>query len=163
MDAHTGEVNLKKSNLVAIVVPVCVVVVALVVVATVFFVRHRRLQRSFLAFANSHYNTRSGTTTFSSDLGQSLWLCWAKGMMVWGERDGGMVLVKGVGGMGEGTGGWCWSKGWGKARGDGVCQRRWGKAMGGMVFVKGDDGIGRWDGDWGMVFVKGDDGMGGKG
>ncbi|KAK7105788.1 sortilin-related receptor-like isoform X2 [Littorina saxatilis] len=61
-------VQLTKKNLVAIVVPVCLVLVALVVIVMVFVVRHRRLQRSFLAFANSHYNTRSGTTTFSSDL-----------------------------------------------------------------------------------------------
>ena len=63
-------VRLSKTNLVAILVPVCLVLVALVVVVMVFVVRHRRLQRSFLAFANSHYNTRSGTTTFSGDLGQ---------------------------------------------------------------------------------------------
>ena len=32
----------------------------------IYIVRHRRLQRSFLSFANSHYDTRSGTTTFSA-------------------------------------------------------------------------------------------------
>lgn len=61
-------VVLSQTHLVAIVVPVVLVMVTLGVVAAVFYIRHRRLQRSFLAFANSHYNTRSGTTTFSSDL-----------------------------------------------------------------------------------------------
>lgn len=60
--------GISKNHLVAIVVPICLVLVVVGVVAMVFVVRHRRLQRSFLAFANSHYNTRSGTTTFSSDL-----------------------------------------------------------------------------------------------
>ncbi|XP_076438284.1 sortilin-related receptor-like [Babylonia areolata] len=67
-DDSDSVISVSKSYLVAIVVLVCLVVLALAVVAAVFIVRHRRLQRSFLAFANSHYNTRSGTTTFSSDL-----------------------------------------------------------------------------------------------
>ncbi|XP_012935564.1 sortilin-related receptor [Aplysia californica] len=61
-------VSIKKTNLVAILVPVGVVVVLLSAGLVVFIVRHKRLQRSFLAFANSHYNIQSGTTTFSDDL-----------------------------------------------------------------------------------------------
>lgn len=59
-------VSLSKKNLIGIFVVVAVIVVALVVVLAVFIVRHHRLQRSFLSFANSHYDTRSGTTTFSA-------------------------------------------------------------------------------------------------
>lgn len=63
-------ISLSKTNLVAILVPLALVFVALVAVIMVFVVRHRRLQRSFLAFANSHYNTRSGATTFPTELGK---------------------------------------------------------------------------------------------
>lgn len=57
-----------KTNFVAILVPIGIVVVGLMVLVMVFVVRHRRLQRSFLAFANSHYNTRSETTRFGNEL-----------------------------------------------------------------------------------------------
>ncbi|XP_071492134.1 sortilin-related receptor-like [Diadema antillarum] len=40
-------------------------VIVLIVVLVYFVVRHRRLQQSFMSFANSHYDTRSGTATFS--------------------------------------------------------------------------------------------------
>ena len=63
-------VSITKTNLVAVLVPVALVVVALSAGLVVFIVRHKRLQRSFLAFANSHYNIQSGTTTFSDDLGK---------------------------------------------------------------------------------------------
>ncbi|KAK6963835.1 Sortilin- receptor [Biomphalaria glabrata] len=66
--SKTDAVSISKTNLVAIIVPVAVVVVALSVGLVVFIVRHKRLQSSFLAFANSHYNIQSGTTTFSDDL-----------------------------------------------------------------------------------------------
>ncbi|GFO29808.1 sortilin-related receptor [Plakobranchus ocellatus] len=62
------DVSVSRSNLVAILVPVALVVVALSAALVFFIVRHKRLQRSFLAFANSHYNIQSGTTTFSDDL-----------------------------------------------------------------------------------------------
>ncbi|GAB1604830.1 sortilin-related receptor-like isoform X2 [Argonauta hians] len=56
-------------NLVAIVVPIIVVTVFLVFLGSillVLFVRHKRLQRSFLAYASSHYDPRSERTTFNS-------------------------------------------------------------------------------------------------
>ncbi|KAH9504509.1 Sortilin- receptor [Bulinus truncatus] len=67
-ESKSDEISISKTNLVAILVPVSVVVVALSVGLVMFIVRHKRLQRSFLAFANSHYNIQSGTTTFSDDL-----------------------------------------------------------------------------------------------
>ncbi|BFZ13664.1 hypothetical protein BsWGS_16703 [Bradybaena similaris] len=62
-------ISISKINLVAILVPVVFVVVALSAGLVFFIVRHKRLQRSFLAFANSHYNIQSGTTTFSEEMG----------------------------------------------------------------------------------------------
>nr|CAD7458755.1 unnamed protein product [Timema tahoe] len=56
---------LTTSNLVSVVVPVILVVIVLVAALGFFIFRHRRLQRSFVSFANSHYDTRSGATTFS--------------------------------------------------------------------------------------------------
>ncbi|KAL5019680.1 hypothetical protein ScPMuIL_002572 [Solemya velum] len=66
------EIHLSQTNVIAIAVSVSVVIVALALILGIFIVRHRRLQRSFLAFANSHYDTRSGTTTFTAadDLGE---------------------------------------------------------------------------------------------
>lgn len=64
----SDEISISKTNLVAILVPTIVVVVGLSAGLVVFIVRHKRLQRSFLAFANSHYNIQSGTTTFSDEL-----------------------------------------------------------------------------------------------
>ncbi|XP_014669939.1 PREDICTED: sortilin-related receptor-like isoform X2 [Priapulus caudatus] len=65
-----GEDAHESSMLYRVVLPSLGVVIALLVVGMViFWMKHRRLRRSFLAFANSHYDTRSGTTTFSTDLG----------------------------------------------------------------------------------------------
>ena len=63
--APSGNV-ISDTNLVAILVPICLVVLILVVVLGIYVIRHHRLQRSFVSFANSHYDTRSGTTTFGS-------------------------------------------------------------------------------------------------
>lgn len=64
----TGDdtVTLNKTNVIAIGVSIGVVVVALLGVLSFFIIRHQRLQRSFHAFASSHYDSRSGTTTFSA-------------------------------------------------------------------------------------------------
>lgn len=53
-------------NLVAIVVPICIVTVILGTILLILFIRHKRLQRSFLAYASSHYDPRSERTTFNS-------------------------------------------------------------------------------------------------
>ncbi|XP_030833611.1 sortilin-related receptor isoform X4 [Strongylocentrotus purpuratus] len=47
-------------------VAVGIVVIVLMVIVVYFAVRHRRLQQSFMSFANSHYDTRSGTATFAT-------------------------------------------------------------------------------------------------
>lgn len=69
-DSQT-DIKISKTRMIAIIVAVTGVVITLVLVLGFFIIRHRRLQRSFLAFANSHYDTRSGTTTFeSNELGE---------------------------------------------------------------------------------------------
>ena len=67
-EAHSQtDIKISRTRMIAIIVSVTGVVIALVLVLGFFIIRHRRLQRSFLAFANSHYDTRSGTTTFESN------------------------------------------------------------------------------------------------
>lgn len=63
-------------NLVAIVVPICIVTVILGTILLILFIRHKRLQRSFLAYASSHYDPRSERTTFNSAeyLGKQIFL-----------------------------------------------------------------------------------------
>ena len=64
-----------KTTLLAALVPCVVIVIILAVLLGAYVIRHRRLQNSFASFANSHYNRRSGTTTFSADgdLGRALY------------------------------------------------------------------------------------------
>ena len=70
----TNTSHLSNTMLSEIVVPCVLVVLLLVVALTIYVLRHKRLQRSFLSYANSHYDTRSGTAHFSSsdDLGESM-------------------------------------------------------------------------------------------
>ena len=58
--------GLSHSILSAIIVPCVLVVTILTVALMIYVLRHKRLQRSFLSYASSHYDTRSGTARFST-------------------------------------------------------------------------------------------------
>ncbi|KAL0174342.1 hypothetical protein M9458_030310, partial [Cirrhinus mrigala] len=57
----------KSEDMAAVVVPVLfLLLVGVCGGLVVLYLRHRRLQHSFTAFANSHYNSRLGSAIFSS-------------------------------------------------------------------------------------------------
>ncbi|XP_045625309.2 sortilin-related receptor isoform X2 [Procambarus clarkii] len=61
------EVVLSQKSIAGVGVSVFLVVGALIVVVAVLAVRHRRLARSFLTFANTHYDRSQGTTLITTD------------------------------------------------------------------------------------------------
>jgi len=69
--APNSDSGLSKPLMLGVGVTVSVVLIALFAALVVYVIRHRRLQQRFTSFANSHYDSRRGTTTFgSNDLGQ---------------------------------------------------------------------------------------------
>ncbi|XP_037803738.1 sortilin-related receptor-like isoform X3 [Penaeus monodon] len=61
------KIVLSQGSVVGVGISVFLVVVALIVVVGVLGVRHRRLARSFLTFANTHYDRSQGTTLITTD------------------------------------------------------------------------------------------------
>ncbi|MED6272402.1 Sortilin- receptor [Characodon lateralis] len=69
---HSGSSNASRSenhsrDMASVVVPVLFLLLVIVGGGLVaLYIRHRRLQNNFTAFANSHYNSRLGSAIFSS-------------------------------------------------------------------------------------------------
>ncbi|KAL0973055.1 hypothetical protein UPYG_G00198300 [Umbra pygmaea] len=63
----TARISGQSGDVAAVVVPVLfLLLLGLCAGLVILYLRHRRLQNNFTAFANSHYNSRSGSAIFSS-------------------------------------------------------------------------------------------------
>lgn len=74
----------RSTDVAAVVVPILfLILLSLGVGFAILYTKHRRLQSSFTAFANSHYSSRLGSAIFSSgdDLGKQPGVPGAQGQM----------------------------------------------------------------------------------